>query len=433
VTAAATGTSGVDCPDCGACIAAVDGWRVWCQRCEWNLVDPAPDPAPDRRWQRLREAFGRHSSEALSAEVRDTPLDRARRPAVWRSRSLLLAYAIAAAVNAGSVLTIGLAVWLWIVPWPNVFYVLGAVTLPLLALTLRPRPTPAPDAPIDRADAPALYEVTDRIADAMSTRRVAAIGSSLEFNANFRLAGWRGRPHIELGLPLMLLLDEAGRLGLLAHELSHGANGDPLRGRFLYAAVATLEQWAYVLRPSSIGSSAAGVDFGGPLASWAAVPIELAMLGLSRLIERVADTVRLLVHRESQRAEYWADRIAASVVGSEAMARGLRAMAACDAAQDAQQRAAFDGGIRDLPALLRDVRTGMPASEYTRIERIWRREHTQVDLTHPPTSLRLDMLRSTPQPAALTLPTELLAALQAELERLAHNAQRELTNRYTVR
>jgi hypothetical protein len=104
-----------------------------------------------------------------------------------------------------------------------------------------------------------------------------------------------------------------------------------------------------------------------------------------------------------------------------------------DGAENAQRRQAFDGGIHDLAALLADVRANTPASEIERIEQLSRRDRTRVDLTHPPTALRLDMLAAWPTEAA-TLefsPSDLLA-LEQELLRLTPATQRELTNRYVV-
>ncbi|MFN3629436.1 MAG: M48 family metalloprotease [Casimicrobiaceae bacterium] len=40
--------------------------------------------------------------------------------------------------------------------------------------------------------------------------------------------------------PLMAILSPEERIAVMAHELSHGANGDPLRGTFLSGAVNTL-------------------------------------------------------------------------------------------------------------------------------------------------------------------------------------------------
>lgn len=377
--------------------------------------------------------LGERSSDALFDELRGAPLAASQRRSPTRSPSLLAAYAIAGMVHLSSVLLVVASVLVWIGPWPNLFVVMAALTLPLLAWSLRPRIVAAPEELLSRDAFPALYRAADRLADAMHAPHPQAIGISCEFNANFRRAGWRARSYIELGLPLMLLAQPDERLAIIAHELSHGVNGDPLRARFLYSAVATLERWAEVTRPLSIGASADHVSFGGPLVSLIVIPFELAMLGGSRMLDGIAQIVLLLVLRESQRAEYWADRLAASVVGTRSMQDALRMLAMTEAAESAQRRQAIDGGIDDLAGLLAGARSSIPANEIARIEQLSRHERTRVDLTHPPTALRLDMLAAWPaQPVAIEFSASDLLEIQRELLQLMPAIQRELTNRYVV-
>jgi len=385
------------------------------------------------RWRAYLEKLGTRSSDALFDELKRAPLTASQRRGPARSPSLLAAYAIAAAVHLSSILLVVASAMVWIGPWPNLFVVMAALTLPLLAWSLRPRVVAAPQDLLPRSAFPALYRAADRLADAMGAPHPQGIGVSCEFNANFRRAGWRAKSYIELGIPLMLLARPEECLAIVAHELSHGANGDPLRGRFLYAAVVTLQRWAEVVRPVSIGSAADGVTFGGPLVSLIIIPFELAMLGVSRVLDGIAQGVLLLVLRESQRAEYWADRLAASVVGTQVMREALRRFALVDAAESAQRRQAFDGGISDLAELLAAVRVKTPASEIARIEQLGRRDRARVDLTHPPTALRLDMLEAWPaQEAAVEFSESDLLEIQHELLRLMPATQRELTNRYVV-
>ena len=384
-------------------------------------------------WRSHLDRLGERSSDALFDELKAAPLAASQRRSPTRSSSLLAAYAIAGVVHLSSVLLVAASVLVWIGPWPNLFVVMAALTLPLLAWSLRPRIVAAPEELLSRDAFPALYRAADRLADAMHAPRPQAIGISCEFNANFRRAGWRARSYIELGLPLILLAQPNERLAIIAHELSHGVNGDPLRARFLYSAVATLERWAEVTRPLSIGAAADRVSFGGPLVSLIVIPFELAMLGLSRMLDGIAQIVLLLVLRESQRAEYWADRLAASVVGTRSMQDALRMLAMTDAAESAQRRQAIDGGIDDLAGLLVGARAGIRASELARIEQSSRHERTRVDLTHPPTALRLDMLAAWPaQPSAIEFSASDLLEIRRELLQLMPAIQRELTNRYVV-
>ncbi|EFK94930.1 peptidase, partial [sediment metagenome] len=131
-----------------------------------------------------------------------------------------------------------------------------------------------------------------------------------------------GKAYVELGAPLMAILQPSERLAVLAHELSHGANGDPLRSMYLQGAVNTLASWGTSARPPGIGTLGDGMPF-GPIISLLGIPIDLLMLAVSEALFAAARGLLLLVMRQSQRAEYKADLLAASVAGSKEMMTAL--------------------------------------------------------------------------------------------------------------
>ena len=59
---------------------------------------------------------------------------------------------------------------------------------------------------------------------------------------------------MEFGSPLMAVLSADELTAIIAHEISHGANGDPLRVQFLGQAIDTLGAWGQAARPLSIGN-----------------------------------------------------------------------------------------------------------------------------------------------------------------------------------
>lgn len=425
MTATAHPESEASCPSCRASLPDTPGWPRWCPACNWNL--DTDEPAQTTTW---RQRLGERIALRLYDDLAVHPLGdvaTARRGMVW-SVSLLAAFALATLVHAASLLLAWTGFDLLVLqPWHNGWVVLGAAMLLLLAWLALPARAQPPDAIVARSEAPTLYLAADRIAAAMGAAAPTGIAISAELNASYRVCGWRSDRYVELGLPLLAVLDGPERMALLAHELSHGANGDPLRGRYLFGAYATLEQWGQSLRPVHIGGSEGG------LVGVLAVPFELVQLALSEFMRLLAFGVVLLVMRESQRAEYLADRLAAAVSGARAMRTALEKLGARDAIELAVSRHALNGREDSLLPVLRETVAALPDSERERLRRLSRMRLSRVDATHPPTALRVELLaRSASVEPPPVLSESEFAALDAELVRLMPAIQRKLTNHYLV-
>jgi heat shock protein HtpX len=227
----------------------------------------------------------------------------------------------------------------------------------------------------------------------------------------------------------MAVLTPPERVAVIAHELSHGANGDPLRGQFLFGAVETVSTWATALRPTAIGRMGDGLPV-GPLVSLLGIPLELLMLLGSELLFLAARAFLLLVLRESQRAEYLADLLAATVAGSSEMQSALEKTYLFDVVDTAIRRHALTTPKQPIGRGLLDAVEALPSSVLEKHREDSRAQHWQVDSTHPPTALRVAMLAALPphRPSGL-LSAQELAALDAEVSRLVAKTQRELINR----
>jgi len=420
------------CPQCEGPLARNSDWPVWCPACDWNLTASVAAQTPPGRFARAARELGLRLGTRLFTELARQPIAAHPHRDVRGSASLILAHGLAALVHLSSLLLIAVAALLWLRPWTNLFVLIAALALPLLAWSVRPRVAPPPEELLRREDFPTLHTLADRTAQAMGAQPADGLAVSTELNASFRRAGWRGRRYVTLGLPLLLLMRPDERAAIVAHELAHGVNGDPLRGHFLYSAVDTVFTWSTVIRPAAIGASGREQPF-GPFISLLAIPIDLAMLAASQAFGLFGKGMLLLVYRESQRAEYLADRLAASVTGPGAMRSALRTLSLSEPAEEMLHRAALNGGLTQLGALLREFRRDLPELELERLNRLSRREDWRVDATHPPTALRIDMLARFPEhgsPPLLNDGEETL--LEAELARLTPNVQRELTNHYVV-
>jgi hypothetical protein len=125
-----------------------------------------------------------------------------------------------------------------------------------------------------------------------------------------------------------------------------------------------------------------------------------------------------LVWRDSQRAEYLADALAAGVAGTDAeiaMKERLFDQATFDVtAQQAVHRPA--GAPIDLFAEIRAAMARVPDHERERRRRVARLEEARLDATHPPTGRRIALLQARlPRQPAVELTPERSAQIDAEL------------------
>ena len=384
----------------------------------------------ESRWARIQRDLGHRLSKRLFDELSKDPSSiRQRRSSGLFSWSLSLAYAISILVYGLSLAFGLLGLALVIPPWNTIFDPMLAAVLMLLCWTARPRMVAPPYYMLSRTEFPTLYALSDRIANALRTRPVRGIAYSAEFGANYRQAGLTSRPYIELGAPLLAILDNEERLALLAHELSHGANGDPLRSSFLSGAVNTLASWGTSFRPEAIGSLGKGLPYGA-IVSLLGIPIDLLMLAFSELVLLAAKALLLLVLRQSQRAEYLADRLAASVAGSREMQEALEKTYFGNIVDQALRAHALAAPYEPIGSkILQAASAVMPVDvEALRSESL--SSQWQVDSTHPPTALRVGLLGLTPaRPRPGLLSTEEGEALTHEVNRILALSERELINR----
>ena len=294
-----------ECPQCGATIPVHIGYVTWCHECGWNLQPHDPEP-PRNLYEALYASLGRRLSQGLFDElIRTSSL----RPTMTPAK--IAAFAIALLVHSITVLLAISGTLLLISSWPNIVFMVYAVILLGIAWVLRPRVPKMNenDKVVPREEFPALYKVADDVARALNTSPVSAIVVDDEFNAAFAQVGWRRRKVLYLGLPLLTVLDPQERVALIGHELTHGVNGDLTRGFFVGSALWSLVGWHNLLTPD--GSD----DTGNPIIAFLTTVIMLTLATFPRIwIYALAH----LLWRDSQRAEYLADALAAKVGAPEA-------------------------------------------------------------------------------------------------------------------
>ncbi|MER5395038.1 M48 family metallopeptidase [Streptomyces sp. NPDC002599] len=258
--------------------------------------------------------------------VRQTPPES---PFLVRCRTAA-AYAVAAVVH---LVTAGLfigGVLLIVLGFRTVVQPMVGVVLLGMALLLRPRPgrLDAELPTLRHVDAPALFDLVDRMADAAGVRRIDAIQLGPEFSVTVTHYGIRRRRCLVLGFPLWAAHPTRKPIAAVAHALGR-LSGHDLRGdAFVGTALESLDAMA---RPKRAGNSA-HVPSGAPAHSYRAEDVAGAaslfnartrkgewLLGIPRAA--AAATARLLswlVLPATRRAEFDADDLAARMASTEA-------------------------------------------------------------------------------------------------------------------
>jgi Zn-dependent protease with chaperone function len=246
-----------------------------------------------------------------------------------------------------------------------------------------------------------------------------------DVNASFGRAGWRRRPVLAIGLPLWNVLTPAHKLALLGHELGHDVNQDARRSLPLATAVDALAGWQTLLRPSSLHQHRpAPWTPEGALVACLEQITQLLLVPLHALVTAIGTGADRLALRSGQSAEYRADRFAAQVAGLDAVEGLLTCLLLADLVQGALRRAAIRGEA-DIWAAQRAAMAAVPADQLDRYERIGRRRLQRIDVSHPPTHYRLDLIRTLP-PDAAGAPLDAALITAAEAAALITAAEAEL-------
>ncbi len=396
------------CPACSAVLPVNEGFLTWCDRCGWNLVAPNVVRQPRTRFDRLYAAAGKRLGDGLADELLATNrLD----PRLTPARAT--AYAIAVATTLVTLAFAIGGILLVVLTFPNPAAIVVGPLLVGLAWLMRPRLGKPPDKGIvSREEAPVLHALVDEIADDLGVRHVDVLVVDHEFNASWSILGLRRRSVLTLGFPLLRMLEPQQRVALIAHELAHGRNGDATRGLVVGSSLRALAAFYAAIAPEHFGGASAWSE----LAFFDRI-VNVVLWILSRPVLWLLMLQLHLVLRDSQRAEYLADALAARVAGTEATV-GLHERLLLDSilSSTVQRAVQTRRGGSDLFADLDAVLARVPERELERRRRAARLEDARLESTHPPTAKRLDLLeRRELLPARVTCDAERAAAIAQEL------------------
>jgi heat shock protein HtpX len=400
------------CPICGGRLATVGAEPRWCPACEWNLAAATPtDHTVRQSRSRRRESVRSFASdERLFAECA------ARVPSGpgW-SPGLLAVTVISILLGAATLALLVVGVVL-LVNGSLIWKIVG-ILLAGAAFELRPR-LPAVQVTSGyktRADLPVLFELIDAVGGEFAAPRMHAVVVNESFDASCNRVGLRRRPVLVLGLPLWASLSPAGRIGLLGHQLAHLVDHDPEQNLLTQPALSTVGTLAnaFARRGPDMADIAAqgekqgeGIDgwyaemIGGEsqrgLESFGSACAAVIFMPLHWVCARLDRRLRAVTAHSRQRAEYYADALAADIAGSAAMIEYFQAILLHEQVFSTARRSLRVGADVETIRIEAAGRIASYAAEIGLREQLSMRTESSLLAGHPPIGRRLRMLRAWP-------------------------------------
>ena len=396
-------------------------FTAWCETCGYN-ADPAPASAKTRGAK--RRARQRERAEKLYESLRTAE---SLRPtsAVGLAVTVFATaiHLLTVAAFAGSILVI--------VEWPDHWFAwVGGLLGAAVAIDVRPRIWKYVRKPkgewLTRAEAPALFDLLDRCADASDAPRARFVAIASAFNAGTTKHGWKREVRLAIGAPLWQVLSGPQRVALLGHELAHQVNGDVGHGIWAATARESALRWMRVLNPresrheraSRLRMSQSGQSFlGNGIAALIAPLLMIVVFGPLFLIALGCHRALLRLDlRSGQRAEYLADQLSARLASTAESISWLERTALRESVIHFLRQAKAAPPDDDLWRALNAYLDSVPDHERRRRVLLEELHNTRVDRSHPANYLRRKLLAARPAEAgSIKVEEAEWAAIEAEL------------------
>ena len=296
---------------------------------------------------------------------------------------------------------------------------LGPIFAGLVAMFFMVKPFFAPrqkegsEIEISRKDEPVLFEVVERLCDALGAPRPTLIEVDTQVNASASfVTGWSlvsGKLRLTIGLPLVAGLTARQFLGVLAHEFGHFAQGSGMRVTYV---VRTISAWfgRIVYERDAwdawLETQAAQSEHG--LVSLLIGLCRLAVW-LSRRVLWCLMWVGVIVSSFLlRRMEYDADTFEVRVAGSEAFAQTVDRLAelglAANTADEGLGKAWRDRQLPDdFVAMLGVCDKKMPAEVRAKVREMSLNYKAGIMATHPSSSDRVAAARKLDKPGIIEM------------------------------
>ena len=406
-----------DCPQCHRTLSTLDDEFQWCDFCEWNL-NPFNEDIDQRSPLKIYRRYERTLAQNLLRKVIQSSSQRHS-----FSSTKAIAYLNSSLIHSISLL-LAIAAMGTFSYWPHASAILGTVLLGAVAVITRPRLSRWPKEVLSRNQFPNLYGFVDRICEKMGASPFHGIVVDSHFNASYTEYGigpWK-KKLLTLGLPLIEAIENEELAAIVGHEIGHGQNGDLLRGIFVGHALSTLKNWHYIWMPTSLfegNHSIVGIIM---------FPFNVARVLVASLFDLNYRFLLILLRRQSQEAEYFADRAGAQIVGKDVFISGLQKTISVRATVDIiVQRAALNNSPTKIFEEIRKLRGGPGSNLFQNTFYKELRTGQSLDSTHPPTLFRIHYLKSVHVPYRnLELNSNIYFAVRKELESLHDKISQEL-------
>ncbi|MCW2541055.1 MAG: hypothetical protein JWN95_2780 [Frankiales bacterium] len=426
----------LSCPECAEELVRAAPGTHWCAECEWNLGHYEPvvprhgSRGKLRLAQRLRAWERRAAFRLNQRSFRELSQAQPTKPVWTRARGVLVLTSIALFTGTLELLWLGCEL---VRTFPALSFLLGVLLLGL-GFELLPRlpRRPTAYAELTRDEAPALHAIVDAVAERLGARPVDVLTIDPDFNASCGRLGWRRRRVLTLGLPLWAALSPPARLALIGHEIGHLVNGDPGRAIITQPALTTFARLARIANPHRSTFRYNSRSQLTLLDRMAERLVRLLLAPLFYLALLLQSILAWVGSRDSQRAEYLADSIAAELAGSAGALELMTTILRSDEVRVAVRRAAR---VSADPADWRAAAERASSTESVKLRRLEQhsiREDVLLWMSHPPNGLRLRMLRAwfgaAVQPPTLTIDPERWHAADAELSSYYRRVAKALQN-----
>ncbi|WP_229780882.1 M48 family metallopeptidase [Deinococcus malanensis] len=379
-------------------------------------------------WQRMADREAQQLREGFIADHSTRPRPRSLIAAVLAGL-ILLGYV---ALVLGGIWLLAGALGLLGDQGPSQRFMPGLVGAALLAFAWIARPVfpQTPGQVVTQTDAPQLHALIAEIATTMEAARPQRVTVIHDVNAFMGQSGFPPRPALGLGLGLWYTLAPQERVAIIAHELAHQKNRDPVRGRLIATALNVLGQVIDLLTPDAIMQAREHEEGGmAALSNLVMRGLALGPVGLYTLLLQ-------LVGAEHQRAEFRADLLAAQVAGHDATLSALDTVHLLNHSsmlETALQRQKHLPQAAHTFLELRRLWLGQLPGQRAQAREAYLQERAQLDATHPPTADRLAVIRAYPAAARITLSAARAAQIDAELTPFVRLAEQAAQDEYDER
>lgn len=365
----------VNCPNCGNIVPVDDGYIPWCEKCNWNINPEVYYQKEKNAFDAFYEKIGMASKERLFSKImKENCIIHKTTPYT------VLAYLISSIIYLPSIYLIMASFYIlfkldfisgspFISGAPHKYAI--SVILFSLGIGILPKFRKAKEIELMRNEFPALYKCVDMISDRLNSKRIKQLYANYDFNACDAKTGIRQKNHIVLGIPFFSILDIDEKIAVIAHKIAHCRNNDVSRQWFVNLAMNSLSQWYDKL--SAYGRLIVTMPVTWPL---------------SMLLKMIIHILGLVIWKDCQKAEYFADGQAAGIAGVDATISASAKFYFRPAFFEALKQAVNFSNTYNLFDLFRMRVENIPDREIQRVKMSEQIETAGMHSSHPPALLR---------------------------------------------